>query len=280
MFEIQATLNDHNRTIFKVLTKYLNNLPLSKIESLFRKKDIKVNGKRNIKKDYIVQENDHIVVYGIVDFKKKETIAKINYDFKILYEDDNLLIIDKKSGIAVHDGENNLDLQVLNYLKFKPVDSFKPSHIGRLDKDTSGIIVYGKNYQTVSQFNAKSNSFIKKYQFISDFNQDKLEVRLYHKKDHLTGKIKVYAKEVPDSKLAITILETLGKKKLATIKTGRKHQIRLALKWLNQPIYGDRKYGGKKASRLMLHSYYLKLNNLEGDLEYLNGMEFYSIPKW
>ncbi|MFL0972996.1 RluA family pseudouridine synthase, partial [Mycoplasmopsis synoviae] len=61
---------------------------------------------------------------------------------------------------------------------------------------------------------------------------------------------------------------------------GRKHQIRLSLAYLNKPIYGDKKYKGKKWTRLMLHSYYLKFLNLEDNLKYLNKMEFYSNPKW
>lgn len=67
MFEIKATKNDSQRTIFKVICKYLNNIPISKIESLFRKKDIKINGNRKINKDDKVNENDIVVVYGIKD---------------------------------------------------------------------------------------------------------------------------------------------------------------------------------------------------------------------
>ncbi|MBN4083239.1 RluA family pseudouridine synthase [Mycoplasma sp. CSL10137] len=280
MFEILATKNDSGRTIYKLIAKYLTNLPKSKLESLFRKKDIKINGKRINEKSLIVQENDQIVIYGIFDKKEKKEVFKVEQNFNIIYEDENILIVDKKIGVEVHGPDNSLDNQVLSYLKFKQIDSFKPSHVGRLDKETSGLIIYGKNYHTVKQLNDKISNFDKKYMFKSDFNEQYKEVELYFLKDYSTGKMKVSPKEKENSKYSKTILYVEKNKKIAQILTGRKHQIRLTLKFLGKPIYGDIKYGGKKADRLMLHSYYLKLQNLNGDLKYLNGFEFYSLPKW
>ncbi|WP_416321780.1 pseudouridine synthase family protein [Mycoplasmopsis felis] len=279
MFEIKATKNDSQRTIFKVICKYLNNIPISKIESLFRKKDIKINGNRKINKDDKVNENDIVVVYGIKDWKKITNFSKIPFDFKIIYEDDNLLVIDKKNGVEVHGTDDCLDLQVLSYLNYKYNDSFIPSHIGRLDKETSGLILYGKNYMTVSKFNNTQSLFTKRYIFKSDFNESRNIVDLYFYKDK-TGKIKVSKNKTDKSKYAQTLLYTENNKKYAELKTGRKHQIRLTLKYLGKPIYGDKKYGGKIAERLMLHSYYIKLNGLDGELKYLNNLEFYSHPKW
>lgn len=279
MFEIKATKNDSQRTIFKVICKYLNNIPISKIESLFRKKDIKINGNRKINKDDKVNENDIVIVYGIKDWKKITNFSKIPFDFKIIYEDDNLLVIDKKNGVEVHGTDDCLDLQVLSYLNYKHNDSFIPSHIGRLDKETSGLILYGKNYMTVSKFNNTQSLFTKRYIFKSDFNESRKIVDLYFYKDK-TGKIKVSKNKTDKSKYAQTLLYTENNKKYAELKTGRKHQIRLTLKYLGKPIYGDKKYGGKISERLMLHSYYIKLNGLDGDLKYLNNLEFYSHPKW
>ncbi|QKT05363.1 RluA family pseudouridine synthase [Mycoplasma sp. OR1901] len=280
MFEILATKNDSGRTIYKLIAKYLINLPKSKLESLFRKKDIKINGKRINDKTVIVQENDQIVIYGVYDKKEKGQLFKVEQNFDVIYEDENILIVDKKIGVEVHGSDDSLDNQVLSYLKFKQVDSFKPSHVGRLDKETSGLIIYGKNYQTVKHLNDKITNFEKKYIFKSDFNEPHREIELYFSKDNLTGKIKASPKPKEGSKYSKTILYTEKNKKIAQILTGRKHQIRLTLKFLGKPIYGDIKYGGKKAERLMLHSYYLKLQNLNGDLKYLNGFEFYSLPKW
>ncbi|VEU70288.1 pseudouridine synthase [Mycoplasmopsis glycophila] len=282
MFELIATKNDAGRTLFKLLIKYLNNLPISKLEKLFRKKDIKVNGKRTNDKSLIVSEGDHIVVYGATDVQKeqvKETPTQF-LQLEILYEDDNILVINKPCGVEVHGDNNCLDNQVLKYLKYKQVDSFKPSHVGRLDKDTSGIILYAKTYLALVALNDNSKHFTKKYLFLSDFEEEKRVVELYMFKDYQTGKMKASRTPVENSKKAITILTFDGKRKMAEILTGRKHQIRVALQNIGKPIYGDKKYGGKKASRLMLHSYYLQLNGLKNELAYLNKVEFYSLPKW
>lgn len=173
-----------------------------------------------------------------------------------------------------------MDYKVLSYLKFKQVDSFKPSHVGRLDKETSGIILYAKTYEALRQLNEAKNLFIKKYLFLSDFSEAYREVEIYISKDIQNKKMRFSSKQTPESKYSKTILTTEGKKKYAKLLTGRKHQIRLALKSINKPIYGDRKYGGKKADRLMLHSYYLQLNGLKDELKYLNKIDFYSLPKW
>ncbi|TDV24199.1 23S rRNA pseudouridine955/2504/2580 synthase [Mycoplasmopsis mustelae] len=278
MYEIIATENDAGRTLYKLLCKYLNNLPLSRIEKLFRKKDIKVNQNRKVTKDQVVNLGDSIVIYGVNDLKKPETFQKISYDFKIIYEDNNILIIDKKSGVVVHSETNCLDNQILSYLNYQNIDSFKPSHIGRLDKETSGLIVYAKNYATLVAFNENNHHFIKRYLFKSDFNLPYLELELYFYKQS-DGKIKTSPKAKNGYKYAKTIFYLDGNKQIAEIKTGRKHQIRLSLKYLGKPIYGDIKYGGKRANRLMLHSYYLKIDSLTGNLSYLNGFEFYSKPK-
>ncbi|UUM19939.1 MULTISPECIES: RluA family pseudouridine synthase [unclassified Mycoplasma] len=282
MIEIIATKNDSTRSVFKILQKYFPNLPLSKIEKIFRKKDIKVNGNRKIDKNYKVNQGDVITVYGIFDPQETDesNIKIFNNQLDILYEDENILIINKPNGIAVHGEENSLDNQVLGYLNFQKIDSFTPSHVGRLDKDTSGIILYGKNYLSVKILNQTHHKFIKKYQFLSDFTPNNQRIKLYFYKDDQAQKTKISPKPKDNSKEGVTQFYFEGNRKIAQIITGRKHQIRLTLKYLNAPIYGDKKYGGKKAERLMLHSWYLKLQGLSGELSYLNNKEFWSPIKW
>ncbi|WP_406613746.1 pseudouridine synthase [Mycoplasma corogypsi] len=280
MFEFIATKNDAGRTLIKLLQKYLNNLPNSKIEKIFRKKDVKVNGKRTNQKDLIINENDQVVIYGIFDASVASTTVNTKPNLIILYEDEHILVLNKQAGVEVHGSDNSLDNQVLSYLNYKQVDSFKPSHIGRLDKETSGIIVYGKTYLAVSRLNEHNHQFTKKYQFQSEFNGPEQTLKLYLYKDETNKKVKASKVEVPNSKLAITKLYIENKKKIAEILTGKKHQIRVSLQFIGKPIYGDRRYGGKKMDRLMLHSYYLKLSGLTGELKYLNNMEFYALAKW
>ncbi|MFV8471590.1 pseudouridine synthase family protein [Mycoplasma sp. B6188] len=289
MLEIKATKNDAGRSVFKVISKYCSTLPLSRIEKIFRKKDIKINNERKITKNQIINEGDLISIYGILEDSAEFKEAEVNTakpNFKVLYEDENILIIDKPTGVEVHGEDNCLDNQVLTYLNFKPVDSFKPSHIGRLDKETSGIILYGKNYQTVSYFNDHSDSLIKKYTFWSNINLEKytsanpLEITLYSAKDEPNKRMKVSPKKIQNGKITTTLFYMEDGKKVAQLVTGRKHQIRVTLKYLGYPIYGDRKYHGPNAKRLQLHSYSLKFQNITGDLKYLNNYEVFSLPNF
>ncbi|MFV8474094.1 pseudouridine synthase family protein [Mycoplasma sp. Z407A] len=289
MLEIKATKNDAGRSVFKVISKYCSTLPLSRIEKIFRKKDIKINNERKITKNQIIYEGDLISIYGILEDSAEFKEAEVNTakpNFKVLYEDENILIIDKPTGVEVHGEDNCLDNQVLTYLNFKPVDSFKPSHIGRLDKETSGIILYGKNYQTVSYFNDHSDNLIKKYTFWSNINLEKytsanpLEITLYSAKDEPNKRMKVSPKKIQNGKITTTLFYMEDGKKVAQLVTGRKHQIRVTLKYLGYPIYGDRKYHGPNAKRLQLHSYSLKFQNITGDLKYLNNYEVFSLPNF
>ncbi|WP_334686615.1 hypothetical protein [Mycoplasmopsis cynos] len=113
------------RTLFKLLSKYLNNISKSKLEKIFRKRDIKVNNLRISDKSLKINQGDKIVVYGVYDAQKNVDIPKINVNLDILYEDQNILIVDKKNNIPVHRENDSLDNVVLTYLKYTKVDSFK-----------------------------------------------------------------------------------------------------------------------------------------------------------
>ncbi|MCU9934880.1 pseudouridine synthase [Mycoplasmopsis cynos] len=284
MFEILATKNDAGRTLFKLLSKYLNNISKSKLEKIFRKRDIKVNNLRISDKSLKINQGDKIVVYGVYDAQKDVEIPKINVNLDILYEDQNILIVDKKNNIPVHGKNDSLDNVVLTYLKYTKVDSFKPSHVGRLDKETSGLIVYAKNYKTLVELNANTAYFKKKYIFKSDLillENSRLDIEIYLYKDELNRKMKFSKEKVPNAKLARTLFYLDKKDKIAELLTGRKHQIRATLSYLKKPIYGDKKYGGKKEKRLMLHAFYIQFNNLKDELKYLNKQEFWTKkPKW
>ncbi|WGI36526.1 pseudouridine synthase family protein [Mesomycoplasma lagogenitalium] len=283
MKKIIATFNDQNRTLYKFIIKHFNKVPLSKIEKIFRKKDIKVNGTKTNNKKYLVMENDVVEIYGLDE--KLENSNKINLlnsnlkiDFNVIYEDKNILIVNKKNNIAIHGEDNCLDNQVLQYLKFIQNSSFVPSHIGRIDKSTSGIVVYAKNYHSLVQLKEKQSNFDKIYIFKSDIKIDKeFQVSYFLEKDDKKMKMKVVEKS---NELAITDFYEQSGKKYAKLITGKKHQIRVSLSKLGFPIYGDKKYGGKKEKRVYLHSHILKFKNLNGELKYLNEKEFICYPKW
>ncbi|MEA4162674.1 RluA family pseudouridine synthase [Mycoplasma sp. 4404] len=289
MIEIKATLNDSGRTILKLIQKYFPNLSKGFVEKLFRKNEIKINGLRKIQKNQIVSENDAITIYGLSesDFQKEYEVKKsTSVNLKVLYEDENILVLNKATGISVHDEDDSLDEQVLSYLNYVPTDSFKPTHVGRLDKETSGIITYAKTYEAARQLNDNSEFIVKKYIFISDIKLDNFfehkpfVVNNWIYKDESNKKMKVSKNNIKDAKQATTLFYSEKNRKIAQIKTGRKHQIRVTLSNLGFPIYGDKKYGGKKETRLMLHSYYVKYKNMKNNLSYLNDLELYCLPNW
>ncbi|WP_033161471.1 pseudouridine synthase [[Mycoplasma] collis] len=277
-----ATENDDGRTLFKFLIKTLNKVPKSKIEKIFRLKEIVINSKRNNNKNYLIKNGDEIIVYGLDKSKINNVFFKSKnqkkYDFKILYEDQNILVVSKSQNIAIHSEINCLDKQILNYLNFQQKDSFIPSHVNRIDKKTSGIMVYAKNYQSLVELKNKQKFFEKIYLFESDIVLNKsINVFLNLKKDEKNQKMIVIKKS---NIVAKTIFYQENGRKFAKLITGKKHQIRVSLEYLNNPVKGDLKYGGTKAKRLFLHSWKIKFLNLENNLEYLNNKEIIDEIQW
>ena len=273
-----AKNNDVNRSLFKYLVIMLNNVPISRIEKLFRLKDIKVNGIRTNDKQYKLKLGDEIIVYGLNDLFKENVESKVEINFSVIYEDKNLLIIDKAKNVAIHSEENCLNEQVLKYLNYKKNSSFVPSSIGRLDKKTSGLILYAKNYKTLVEFEEKQKYFDKVYQFVSDYNiPDKKIVTVRIKKDITNEKMVVDSKFGVQAKTAFWID---GNRKYAQILTGKKHQIRVTLQNIGFPILGDTKYGGKRARRMFLHSYSITFHNLSEDFSEYNEQIFICSPHW
>ncbi|MDC8916011.1 RluA family pseudouridine synthase [Metamycoplasma hyosynoviae] len=273
----KAKNNDINRSLFKYLVRMLDNVPISRIEKLFREKDIKINGKRTNDKQYKLQLDDEIIVYGLSDIQKELQHNSSQINFSVIYEDKNLLIVDKHYDIAMHSEENCLNDQVLKYLNYKKTSSFIPSSIGRIDRKTSGLVVYAKNYKTLVEFEEKQNHFEKIYQFVSDFQESYKEVTVRLKKDIKNEKM------VVDENFGVkakTIFKIEGNRKYAQILTGKKHQIRATLEYLKAPILGDLKYGGKRARRMFLHSYSITFKNLGEDFEEYNNQTFICHPHW
>ncbi|AWX42643.1 ribosomal large subunit pseudouridine synthase C [Metamycoplasma cloacale] len=284
--------DDVDRTLFKYLVKIFDNVPISRIEKSFRQKDIKVNGVRNNNKQYKVQLKDEIIVYGLENVSKPFERQDANINFKLIYEDKNLLIVDKAINVAMHSEPNCLDNQILKYLNYKKTSSFTPASIGRIDKKTSGLVVYAKNYKTLVEFDAKQNNFEKIYQFVSDFNEETIVKNSKSINGRINPKLEITVrlkKEVDKEKMVVdpnfgvkakTIFWIENNKKYAQILTGKKHQIRATLEYLKTPILGDIKYGGERAKRLFLHSYSVKFSGLSEEFAEYNNQIFIAPTKW
>lgn len=275
--EYKITEANESKKLLNFMKKILHNYSLSFIYRLFRKKEIKVNQKRITDFNYQLKTNDIVSFYLNEENKleiKTENFNTSDIKFSIIYEDKNILVIDKPIGISIHSEKDSLDMQVLKYLNYQNnLEDFRPSHIGRIDKETSGLMLYAKNHYALSQLNKKQNDFEKIYTFKSDYNGKDREI--------ITKiLIKDERKKNNKTKEAITQIYNRKNQWFAKILTGRKHQIRISLAEIGYPIYGDRKYGGKNADRMYLHSYKLKLQNLDGKLDYLNNTEFIAKIPW
>lgn len=304
MKEITITRTNHGQKAEKFVRKYLDGAPLSFIYKLFRIKDVKVNGKR-ISKDYILQENDFMQIYvtdkQLEEFSNTRLIVKSNINLDIVYEDKNILIVNKPSGILIHGDENEkritLTNVILNYLfeknEFNPSNhTFVPAPCHRLDRNTSGLVIFAKNIESLhilEELFKTKEEINKEYLTLvcgKLYGENKIEAPLF--KDEKKNMVKV--KSVSEGgKYALTYykaLETFENCTLLNVKivTGRTHQIRVHLSYINHPVLGDSKYGNFSMNKIFLekyhyqnqflHAYKIEFKNIEGCLSYLSNKTF------
>lgn len=304
MKEITITRANHGQKAEKFVRKYLDGAPLSFIYKLFRIKDVKVNGKR-ISKDYILQENDFMQIYvtdkQLEEFSNTRLIVKSNINLDIVYEDKNILIVNKPSGILIHGDENEkritLTNVILNYLfeknEFNPSNhTFVPAPCHRLDRNTSGLVIFAKNIESLhilEELFKTKEEINKEYLTLvcgKLHGENKIEAPLF--KDEKNNMVKV--KSVSEGgKYALTyykVLETFENCTLLNVKivTGRTHQIRVHLSYINHPVLGDSKYGNFSMNKIFLekyhyqnqflHAYKIEFKNIEGCLSYLSNKTF------
>ncbi len=266
----------------KIVLEKVKNINYSMFCKLLKKKDIKLNGKR-ISKDVIIYENDEILLYLPKELEEKENY--INLD--IVYEDENILVINKSANLEVT-GENSLTNII--HEKYKE-SNYRPMPCHRLDRNTTGLVLFAKNKESLEILLRKFKQHeIEKHYLawvygIPKYENKRLEAYLF--KDN--KKAQVYISDIPKKgyQKIITSYKVLEKRKDNTaildveIETGKTHQIRAHLAYIGNPIIGDGKYGKNSINKefhrknQMLCSYILKFNFLDenGKLEYLMGKE-------
>lgn len=305
MHELIIKKNDAGQRLDKFITKTLD-LPMSLLYKSIRLKKIKVNRKRAEAKT-ILSEGDTVQCFLDESFFEKDSsrsdsLLKITPSLSIVYEDENIILLNKRPGISVHEDEhsssNTLITHVLAYLarkgEYSPEDeqSFTPALCNRIDRNTGGIVIAAKNAETLRIMNEKiKNREIDKFYLaaihgIPEKRSD--TVTGYLTKDSKTNTVKIYTKNPPKNAKSIATKYTVIAKKDNTalieveLLTGRTHQIRAHLAFIGHPLLGDGKYGINKSDRergykyQALYSYRLRFSFREdgGILNYLNGKEF------
>lgn len=309
MREILVGANDAGQRLDRFLKKYLRKAPLSFIYKTIRKKNVKVNGIR-LKEEDILNEGDVISLYlsdeTIDQFIREEVNLKSSKFPNIVYEDENIILLDKPAGTLSHNDQkefqkNMLDMMV-DYLiakgDYSPRNemSFRPAICNRLDRNTSGILIGAKNAMTLRAINKEIRSEnIDKYYLalVAGKTKGKFSDVSYLTKDSKNNKVSVSKNKDLDSlsKQSVTEFETIAStNEFSLLKvnliTGRTHQIRTVLKSLRFPILGDTKYGDDRLNRQFmnkyryksqfLHNYKVVFHNLPKELSYLNDKEFFS----
>ena len=311
MKEYTINKNDSGQRLDKYITKSFPLLPQSLMYKYIRSKRIKVNGKRS-EISYRLCENDVVTLYINDEFLEP---VKPKYDFlnagksiKIVYEDANILLIDKPAGILSHPDEGNYTDTAITRIKrylyekgeFDPENemSFAPALVNRIDRNTCGIIIAAKNAESLRILNEKlKNREIHKFYLcvaIGKLKNNEGIIKGYLEKNEKQNKVYISEKSNDKTKSIATkynVLDYKGGLSLVEVEllTGRTHQIRASFSHLGNPLLGDGKYGTNAQNKQFggykkqfLYSYKLAFDfeSDAGILNYLNGKSFEVEDVW
>lgn len=304
MKKIIVEKNDANQRADRFLTKLLPKANKNFIMKMIRKKNIIRNGCRMDASDILLLGDEIKLFFSDETFekfsKKENKYAHINLD--IVYEDKNILVLDKPSGLLSHSAkdlrEKNLIDGVINYLiennEYNPrvENSFVPALCNRLDRNTSGLVVVGKNSYALKAISdkIKSRDFKKIYNAIvigkftyegrvenKMIKNERKNLSVITKKDDGIYMESFFKPIISGERYSIVEVDLI---------TGRTHQIRLQLSNLKHPILGDPKYGSFSANRKLedlnlknhqlLSSVEIVFPKMDGELEYLSHKNFIS----
>lgn len=305
MKELTVGKNDAGQRLDRFVGKAVPLLPESLLQKYIRLKRIKLNGKGS-KRDARLSEGDVLSLYINDEFFEKPTernsYLKVGAPrLDIVYEDENILLADKKPGVLCHSaGEwdyNTLiaNIQAYAYQKgeWRPREenAFAPALCNRIDRNTGGIVIAAKNAEALRIINEKiKEREIEKYYLCVVRGRPKPaegELRGYIFKDAAKNRVYVRRKPEPGAKEALTYYRTLASQGgLSLVEcrlgTGRTHQIRAQMAAAGTPLLGDGKYGSDRENKKLgedgqlLCSYRLEFafRTDAGALNYLNGRSF------
>ncbi len=309
MKELIINKNDSGQRVDKFIQKAVPRLPKSLLYKYLRLKRIKLNGKKcDISTK--LSEGDIMNLYindEFLDEKPETEFLSVSSSISVVYEDENIILIDKKNGLVVHEDDEKTTDTLINRLKhylyekgeYNPEkeNSFTPALCNRLDRNTGGIVIAAKNAESLRILNQKikDRELEKKYLCITVGYPPKDEdtITAYLEKNSDTNTVTVSSRKTENSKTIITKYKVLKKKNnLALVEvellTGRTHQIRAHMAYIGCPLLGDGKYGINRINKeykiktQALYSYKLifSFKTDSGCLGYLNGREFTVKDVW
>ena len=295
--------NDAGQRLDKFLTKAVHGLPASLMYKYIRTKKIKVNRKRCEQK-YILQEGDEIQLFIRDEFfdspeKDDGALARITPKLDIVYEDDNIILCNKRPGVLVHEDDSAKDNTLIMHIKaylyqkgeYDPADeqSFAPALCNRIDRNTGGIVIAAKTAEALRVMNEKiKNDEIRKFYLCAVHGKmPKRSDTLtgYLKKNSATNLVTVSDREKDGYKNIITKYKVISENKDSSLVevelvTGRTHQIRAHMAHIGHSLLGDGKYGVNRDDRAdgykyqALYSYRLIFDFKTDDaLFYLKGKQ-------
>lgn len=266
---ILKTFKVHSETgLLEFLYDHITNDSKNNIKKYLSNHQVLVNGSCVTQFDFLVYKEDIVQISK----NKVSNVKKENVKLDIIYEDDELIAINKPSGLLSIESDNeknNTAYRMLTEYVQKKDKKARIFIVHRIDKDTSGVLVVAKNEKIKNQLQHKWQDIVKKRQYIAIcegvFKEKEGTVKSYLKENinHL-----MYSSNDKNGQFAVThykVLKSNGKYSMVdvNIDSGRKNQIRVHMKDIEHPIVGDKKYGSTKnpIRRMMLHATYLKIKH-------------------
>ena len=305
MREFTIGKNDAGQRLDRFVSKTLPLLPPALLQKYIRLKRIKVNGKGSAR-DVRLAVGDVLQLYINDEFFEQPNdenrfLSIFTPNLDIVYEDENLLLVNKRPGLVVHADETEKVNTLINHIQaylyqkreWNPrwENAFAPALCNRIDRNTGGIVITAKNAETLRIINDKirEHELRKSYLCITVGRPNPPQGRIegFLRKDEAKKLVTFHHKPVTGGKTAVTLYKTLqtrGELSLVECEllTGRTHQIRVSMAEIGCPLLGDGKYGlGNKnrayhEEKQLLYSYKLSFayTSDAGILEYLRNKEF------